>query len=90
MLEQPGFWDDVEHSQQVMKELKNLKDTIEEFETLSNQYEDIGTLIEMAEEEMMRALSKRLEMSLRRLKRNSKSSVLIRYFQRNMMPTTRS
>ena len=51
MLEQPGFWDDVEHSQQVMKELKNLKDTIEEFETLSNQYEDIGTLIEMAEEE---------------------------------------
>ena len=29
MLEQPGFWDDVEHSQQVMKELKNLKDTIE-------------------------------------------------------------
>ena len=51
MLEQPGFWDDVEHSQQVMKELKNLEDTIEEFETLSNQYEDIGTLIEMAEEE---------------------------------------
>ena len=51
MLEQPGFWDDVEHSQQVMKELKNLKDTIEEFETLSNQYEDIETLIEMAEEE---------------------------------------
>lgn len=51
MLEQPGFWDDVEHSQQVMKELKNLKDTIEEFELLSTQYEDIGTLIEMAEEE---------------------------------------
>ena len=51
MLEQPGFWDDVEHSQQVMKELKNLKDTIEEFQTLTTQYEDIGTLIEMAEEE---------------------------------------
>ena len=57
MLEQPGFWDDVEHSQQVMKELKNLKDTIEEFETLSNQYEDIGTLIEMAEEENDASLS---------------------------------
>ena len=48
MLEQPGFWDDVEHSQQVMKELKNLKDTIEEFEKLSNQYDYIVTFIELA------------------------------------------
>lgn len=41
----------MEESQQVMKELKNLKDTIEEFQHLSTQYEDIETLIEMAEEE---------------------------------------
>ncbi len=34
-----------------MKELKNLKDTLEAFENIAGQYEDIETLIEMAEEE---------------------------------------
>lgn len=33
-----------------MKELKNLKDTLEEYHSLETQYEDIETLIEMAEE----------------------------------------
>lgn len=50
-LEQPGFWDDVSESQNVMKELKNLKDTIEEFEELKGQYEDIETMISLVEEE---------------------------------------
>ncbi len=50
-LEQPGFWDNVTESQNVMKELKNLKDTIEEFKELNTQYEDIETLILLAEEE---------------------------------------
>ena len=34
-----------------MKELKNLKDTIEEFEEINTQYEDIETMIVLAEEE---------------------------------------
>lgn len=34
-----------------MKELKNLKDTIEEFSRLQEQFEDIDTLIQMADEE---------------------------------------
>ena len=34
-----------------MKELKNLKDTVEQIEHLSTQYEDIETLIEMGNEE---------------------------------------
>lgn len=34
-----------------MKELKNLKDTLDAFENMESQYEDIETLIEMAEEE---------------------------------------
>ena len=41
-LEQPGFWDNVAESQAVMKELKNLKDTIEEFEDIKTQYEARG------------------------------------------------
>ncbi len=50
-MESPGFWDDVDESQKVMKELKGLKSTIEDFESIKTSYEDIETLIEMAEEE---------------------------------------
>ncbi len=50
-LEAPGFWDDPTRSNQQMKELKNLKDTVEEFNKLKTQAEDIATLIEMGYEE---------------------------------------
>ena len=50
-MEAPGFWDNPEFSNQKMKELKNLKDTVETMEELESQYEDIETLIEMGYEE---------------------------------------
>jgi bacterial peptide chain release factor 2 (bRF-2) len=50
-MEEPGFWDDIEGSGKVMKELKNLKDNIEEFKVISSEYDDIGAMIEMAEDE---------------------------------------
>lgn len=50
-MEAPGFWDDPERSNMKMKELKNMKDTVEQCAKLSTQYEDILTLIEMGYEE---------------------------------------
>ncbi len=50
-MEAPGYWDDTERSQAGMKELKNLKDEAEEYQSLKQQYEDIETLIEMGNEE---------------------------------------
>lgn len=50
-MEAPGFWDDPDKSNAKMKELKNLKDTVEECSGLFSQYEDILTLIEMGYEE---------------------------------------
>lgn len=50
-MEAPGFWDDPERSNQKMKELKNLKDTVGEYDKLSTQYDDILTLIDMGYEE---------------------------------------
>lgn len=50
-MEAPGFWDDPERSNQKMKELKNLKDTVGECDKLSIQYDDILTLIDMGYEE---------------------------------------
>ena len=50
-MEAPGFWDDPERSNQKMKALKNLKDTVGECDKLSTQYDDILTLIDMGYEE---------------------------------------
>ncbi|MBO4515144.1 MAG: peptide chain release factor 2 [Lachnospiraceae bacterium] len=50
-MEAPGFWDDPDRSNMKMKELKNLKDVVDECTKLSTQYEDILTLIEMGYEE---------------------------------------
>lgn len=50
-MEAPGFWDNPDISNQKMKELKGLKDTVGVCDKLSTQYEDILTLIEMGYEE---------------------------------------
>lgn len=50
-MEAPGFWDDPDNSNQKMKELKNLKDTVGLCDKLTTQYDDILTLIEMGYEE---------------------------------------
>ena len=50
-MEEPGFWDNVEESQNVMKEVKSLKSVVEEYDDLKTKYEDIETLIDMAQED---------------------------------------
>ena len=50
-MEAPDFWDKTELSQAKMKELKNLKDDVETYAHLTEQYEDIETLLEMGYEE---------------------------------------
>ena len=50
-MEAPGFCDNPDYSNKKMKELKNLKDTVDQINGLETQYEDIETLIEMGNEE---------------------------------------
>lgn len=50
-MEEPGFWDDPERSTKLMKESKHLKDTVETYQGLEEQFEDIQTMIEMGYEE---------------------------------------
>lgn len=50
-MESPGFWDDADKANGKMKELKNLKDTVDTVNGLLTQYEDIETLIELGYEE---------------------------------------
>ena len=51
IMEEQGFWDNLTRSQEITKELKQLKDGLETIEHLQQKYEDLGTLIEMGEEE---------------------------------------
>ena len=50
-MEQQEFWDDVEKSQKLMKKLKNLKSQIDTISKIQRDYEDIGILIDMGNEE---------------------------------------
>ena len=71
-MEEPDFWNDPDRSTKLMKEAKNLKDTVEGFRKLETEYEEIGLLIEMGNEEndasvipeveeMMNAFEEKLE-----------------------------
>lgn len=63
-MEAPGYWDDTEKSQEGMRELKNLKDEAEDYQSLQQQYEDIETLIEMGNEEEDASLVEEVQQEL--------------------------
>lgn len=67
-MEAPDFWNDVEHSNEVMKVVKNLKDTLEAYERVSDAYEEVGVLIEMADEENDADLLPEIQETLTRFK----------------------
>ena len=48
---EPGFWDNVEKSQQVLQKTGALKGKVEAYEALTNKYDDAQALIELANEE---------------------------------------
>jgi peptide chain release factor 2 len=50
-MEQQGFWDDIDNSQKLMKELKGLKSAVQTIGELQSQYDDLGVLIDMGDEE---------------------------------------
>ncbi len=51
MMEEPDFWTDPEKANQYSTEDRRLKDDVKSYEDLRQSYDDIGALIEMAEEE---------------------------------------
>lgn len=63
-MEAPGFWDNPEKSQESMKTLKGLKDDVETYHRLKEQYEEIGLLIEMGYEENDEAVLPEIEETL--------------------------
>lgn len=72
-MEAPDFWNDVEHSNEVMKTVKSLKDILAAFDKVSGEYEDIVVLIEMADEEEDASLLPELEESMAQFKEDFES-----------------
>ena len=67
-MEAPDFWNDVEHSNEVMKTVKGLKDILEAYKRVEEEYEEVGTLIEMADEEEDTSLLVEIEETLNQFK----------------------
>ena len=50
-MEQPNFWDDVEKSQEIMKQLKEMQEIVKESQELDTLFEEIKILLDMGYEE---------------------------------------
>lgn len=72
-IEEPGFWDNPEKSQQTMKKLKSLQDYVKNVEKLDTDYEEIGVLIEMSEEEDDDSMTQEIESELERFEEEFES-----------------
>ena len=48
---QPGFWDNAEESQKILKQTGSLKGTVEGYEKLCAQYDDLEVMIELANDD---------------------------------------
>nr|WP_330382251.1 peptide chain release factor 2 [Mediterraneibacter massiliensis] len=63
-IEEPGFWDKPEESQQTMKQLKDLQAFVEQIEKLCSDYEDLKVLIELSAEEADESAAEEIEAEL--------------------------
>ena len=67
-MEEPGFWDDPEKSTRMVRESKNLKDEVDTYRALEQQYEDIQVMIQMGYEENDSSLIPEIEEMLEQFK----------------------
>lgn len=66
-MAEPCFWDDLKKSQELTKRSKELKDVIEEYNSLISQWEDLNTLIELGLEEGDESISDEVDREFRAL-----------------------
>jgi len=64
-----GFWDDLEKSQQVLKQSKSLKAVTERFYNIKNEYDDLYTLNSLALEEDDESLVSEINIGISKLKK---------------------
>ncbi len=60
----PGFWDDLENSQEILQKTSKLKGKIEEYDRIKALYNDTEVLIEMADEAEDLSLVEEIELAV--------------------------
>lgn len=67
LTHEPNFWDDQNNARKVLQEIANLKEWIDTYNNLKKYYEDIETLIELAELEEQIELTTEIDLELNKL-----------------------
>ena len=70
MQEAPGFWDDPEKSQKIVKQVKQAEYKVERYEQMLGSWDDLMTICEMAEEEDDDSMLDELKEGFEQLERN--------------------
>ena len=73
---EPGFWDDTERSQKILRRSSALKNKIEGYEKLKSAYGDLMALIELADEGKDLSLLPQAQEEFEKFKRNLESQRL--------------
>jgi len=66
----PEFWDDNEAAQKVISEVNQLKEMIEQTESLEAQYEDLQVMLELADEEDDESMFVEIEKGIKSLRKS--------------------
>jgi len=67
---EPGFWDDLEVSQEVLQKTKFLKSKVEKYESLKREAEDVDTLIDLGIEADDPSLYEEVQEAIKKYKSN--------------------
>lgn len=65
---EPGFWDNIENTQKVLQKVKSLKDKVETYNKLVQEWEDLKTLNELGMEENDESVANEIGTGLKKLK----------------------
>ena len=85
---QPGFWDDAENSQKIMQKIGSLKNKINSFKKLKESYEDVVTMIELANEEEDASMLPEIKEQAAAFKSDLEEMKLVTCFRANMTART--
>lgn len=72
----PGFWGDMEKSQKVLKKSKGLKNKLERYENLKENYDDTLVMIDMANDENDESMVEELKQSVKDIEKTTESLTL--------------
>ncbi|MEN2774454.1 peptide chain release factor 2 [Acetivibrio clariflavus] len=67
---EPDFWNDVENSQKILQRIKTLKDKVERYNKLTQEWEDVRTLCELGMEEEDDSVLSEVEESFKKFKKD--------------------